>query len=258
MARTLCLGLLLVSATLLAGCSKEEEKKQVAAPPPPPPPPPAPRCPLDQLRTELQISDKVVISEAEAPPNCDDRRNILVFFDAFVNGHSDTLREMMDPEDSIQLEAMINANHLESSSTRIREVSLQTGTSPEGRSCVLALYLLDDGYVAQLWYYKDVFGASNFEAAPQPPDVVERLSGTDLIESWFTVLQKERELYEEYDEQVDDLTPQAETSNTGSGWGSGGSRTGGGGVPTGPIGPGGPGGPNPNGPVGPGGPGGPG
>ena len=48
----------------------------------------------EELDDELQVSEKVQLSEAEAPPNCDDRRNLLVFFDAFVNGQADTLREM--------------------------------------------------------------------------------------------------------------------------------------------------------------------
>ena len=106
----LCAGLFVLLPMGLAGCGGEEEKKEeTAVAPPPPPPPPRPRCALDDLRNELQISGKVKLSEAEAPPNCDDRRNLLVFFDAFVTGQADTLREMMSMEDSMQLEAMSRA-----------------------------------------------------------------------------------------------------------------------------------------------------
>ncbi len=237
----------------LAGCGgDEEEKQEVAVAPPPPPPPPRPKCALGDLREELQVSSKVRLSEAEAPPNCDDRRNLLVFFDAFVNGQADTLREMMDIQDSMQLEAMLNAEQLASVTTRIREVTLETGISPEGRPCVLALYLLDDGYQAQMWYFKDPLGGSSFSSAPQPPNVVDRLSGNDMVESWFALLQEERDRGSEYDDMLDDLGQPAQSTS-----GSGGGTSGGNMVPPSrsPSSPGGPAAPRgPSGPRTPGGP----
>lgn len=244
----LCAGLFALLPMGLAGCGGEEEKKQeTAVAPPPPPPPPRPKCALGDLRNELQISDKVQLSEAEAPPNCDDRRNLLVFFDAFVNGQADTLREMMSIDDSMQLEAMLNAEQLGPTVARIREVTLETGVSPEGRPCVLALYLLDDGYQAQMWYFKDPLGGSSFSSAAQPPNVVDRLSGTNLVESWFALLQEERDRANEYDDMLDDLgqSEQGQSSSSGNA------------APSSPRSPSSPSGPSPLGPSGPRSPGGP-
>ena len=225
----------------LVGCGGEEEKNEVAVAPPPPPPPPRPKCTLGDLRAELRVSDKVKLSEAEAPPNCDDRRNLFVFFDAFVNGQADTLREMMSTQDSMQLEAMLNAGQLAPAVARIREVTLETGVSPEGRPCVLAMYLLDDGYQAQMWYFKDQLGGSSFSSAAQPPNVVDRLSGNDLVESWFALLQEERDRGSEYDDILDDLGQPEQSSNSSSSTAA----------PAAPRGPSRPGGPSPLGPSGP-------
>jgi hypothetical protein len=188
----------------------------------------------------------VVLTEAEAPPDCDERRNLLVFFDAFVNAQPDTLREMMSAHDSMMLDAMVSTDQLAPAAARIREVTLQTGVSPEGRPCVLAMYLLDDGYQAQLWYFKDEMGQSAFTSAIQPPDVVDRLSGINLVDSWFTVLQEEQDRANEYDDELDELTAE-EGGRSGSASGST--------APPLPLSPSGP--PGPRGPSSPGGPSGP-
>ena len=244
----LCLGLAALLPLGLSGCGGEEEKQEeaVQAPAPVPTAPRRPACALDDLRAELQISDKVRLTEAEAPPNCDDRRNLLVFFDAFVNPQADTLREMLSLEDAMQLEAMLNAGQLAPLSDRIREVTLNTGVSPLGRPCVLAMYLLDDGYHAQMWYFKDTSGASSFESVAQPPDVVDRLSGADLVASWFEVLQEERDRASEYDDEVDELSSgqSAPPASSSGNAGGGAPRT----PPRRPASPSGPGGPKPLGP----------
>jgi hypothetical protein len=242
-------GLFLVTSMQLIGCSDPPPPPPVAVDPGPPPPPPPPPCALDQLRVELQISDKIRLSQAEAPPNCDERRNILIFFNAFVNGDADTLRQMMSSEDSLQLEAMINAGQFEPAIEEIRQVTLETGISPQAQHCCLAMYLIGDGYEAQLWYYAEVSGVPTFSAAPQPPNIVGQLSGTDLVESWFAVLEREREIASELDDEVDDLGGAASSGGSSSS-NSGGGGFPGGAPPTGPIGPGG----RPGGPVGPGGP----
>ncbi len=239
-------GLLVMLPMGLTGCGGEEEKVTEAAPPPAPRAPARPRCALVDLREELQVSDKVVLTEAEAPPDCDERRNLLVFFDAFVNAQPDTLREMMSAHDSMMLDAMVSTDQLAPAAARIREVTLQTGVSPEGRPCVLAMYLLDDGYQAQLWYFKDEMGQSAFTSAIQPPDVVDRLSGINLVDSWFTVLQEEQDRANEYDDELDELTAE-EGGRSGSASGST--------APPLPLSPSGP--PGPRGPSSPGGPSGP-
>ena len=257
--RAACGLLLGMMPVFVAGCSDPE--------PPPAPqaaaparvaPAPSFNCDLDQLREELEITDRVRISLAEAPPNCQERRDVLSFFDSFVEADADTLRGYLASDDSLQLESMINAGHFDDSIERIRNVTLQTGVSPEGRHCILAIYLLDEGgYEAQLWYYDQGRAGSTgvFSAASQPPSIIYKLSGVDLVESWFKVLQAEAEAWHEYDYELDDISEGVEAAAPSS------NRGGGGTLPSGPIGPGSPGrspgGPNPGGPGGPG-PGGPG
>ena len=245
-------GLLLLTSSHLIGCSDPPPPPPKVVDQGPPPPPPPPPCALDDLRQELQIDDKIRLSQAEAPPNCDERRNVLIFFNAFVNADADTLRQMMSSEDSLQLEAMINAGQFESAIEQIRQVTLETGIGPEGQHCCLALYLVNGGYEAQLWYYAEENGVPSFSAAPQPPGIVDNLSGTDLVASWFAVLEEEREIANELDDEVDDLGSATPASSSSSNSSSGGGAFPGGAPPTGPIGPGGPG--RPGGPVGPGGP----
>ena len=78
-------GVLVMLPVGLTGCGGEEEKVTEAAPPPAPRAPARPRCALVDLREELQVSDKVKLTEAQAPPDCDDRRNLLVFFDDTIS-----------------------------------------------------------------------------------------------------------------------------------------------------------------------------
>ena len=73
-----------------------------------------------------------------------------------------------------------------------------------------------------------------------------KLSGIDLVESWFKVLQAETEIWQEYDYEIDDISEGVEAAAPTP------SRGGGGTLPSGPIGPGSPGrspgGPGPGGP----------
>jgi hypothetical protein len=248
--RGACCLLLGMMPVIIAGCSDPEPpppKREVKSAPVAPPP--SFNCDLDQLREELEITDRVRLSQAEAPPNCQERRDVFSFFDAFIEADADTLRGYMASDDSLQLEAMINAGHFDDSVERVRNVTLQTGVSPEGRHCILAIYRLNEGgYEAQLWYYDQGQGGSNgvFSAASQPPDIMNKLSGIDLVESWFKVLQAEAEIWQEYDYEIDDISEDVEAPSPSSNRGSGGT------LPSGPIGPGSPGrspgGPGPGGP----------
>ncbi|MCH2149080.1 MAG: hypothetical protein MK095_06555, partial [Phycisphaerales bacterium] len=161
-------GLMLLASFHLIGCSDPPPPPPKVVDPGPPPPPPPPPCALDDLRIELQIDDKIRLSQAEAPPNCEERRNVLLFFNAFVNADADALRQMMSSEDSLQLEAMINAGQFESAIDGIRQVTLETGIGPEGQHCCLALYLVDGGYEVEDFF--PAFGQDGrwlfFTAAP--------------------------------------------------------------------------------------------
>ena len=78
---------LLVGTLTLVGCEDDEEKVTKEEPPPrvdiaPPPPP----CTLADLRDQLQISDRLHLTQAKAPPLCIQKENTLKFFNAFLTG----------------------------------------------------------------------------------------------------------------------------------------------------------------------------
>ena len=267
--QTECLALpVLLSAAMmagmlsLAGCGEDEEKKVVRdVDPGPPPPPPPPPCTLADLRDQLQISDRLHLTQAQSPPGCIEKENTLKFFNAFLTGDVETMRPFLGPEDAEQLDLMVAADQLSPAADRIKSLTLQSGSNPQGQMCVLAIYLMDDNnYQLQMWQYEDRQSQPIFVAAPQPPGMIDQIWGTNLVDSWFAVLDNERKAVQELDDDVDFFGPSSAGTSSAPSGGPMGGPMGGGAPPGGPIGPGGPGGPvgpgGPGGPIGPGGPGG--
>ena len=259
------LGVLLLSVplALLTGCEgdpepeKEDDPREFVAPAPPPAPP----CTLAELRDQLQISDRLHLTQAKAPPLCIQKENTLKFFNAFLTGDVETMRPFLGPEDAEQLDLMVAADQLSPAADRIKSLTLQSGSNPQGQMCVLAIYLMDDNdYQLQMWQYEDRQSQPIFVAAPQPPGMIDQIWGTNLVDSWFAVLDNERKAVQELDDDVDFFGPSSAGTSSAPSGGPMGGPMGGGAPPGGPIGPGGPGGPvgpgGPGGPIGPGGPGG--
>jgi hypothetical protein len=192
-----------VLALLLAGCGAEEEPVAIAPAyvPPPPPMPTAPAVtPIADLMAELRIDERINLSEEMAPNTDAARRAVLSFFDSIARGNSRALTSMLTEADRRELQAMVEDETWAAATQGIYSIDIQTGSSQHGE-CALALIESEHGFQAQLWYYHegDPF---EFEAAPTPPDVVNRLSGSDWIKAWHDLLEAERMLADKPDAPV--------------------------------------------------------
>jgi hypothetical protein len=216
-----------VLAIGLAGCEEEPAAQVVVAPPaapPPPPPPPKPTVtPIADLMAQLSIDQRVVLPEDKAPDNDTDRIAVLTFFDAFARGDDETLGSMMSMLDRVELEALVTSGILESTASAITEIRLETGPSPYGQNCALAVFEVESDYQPQLWYYTAAPDSSSFDAAPAPPRIIDQLYGDDWITQWHTLLEDEIALANELDAELEPEQVYLKNSR-----GSGGASAGGG------------------------------
>jgi len=217
----------------LAGCSEEEEPQQQVVERKPAPPPKPKVTPIDQLKQQMAIDERVMLPEQEAPNSDAERRALLSFFDAFARGDAQTLEEMMTLVDARELEALEGSGQLRSTAEDIAQIQIQTGTSPDGRDCALAVYFVNGSFQPQMWYY-DGSGAGEFtfEAAPSPPGIIDQLHGEDWIAKWHEILNKEIELANKPD--IEYVPPQQNLDEEGSDGDDSGSE------PSNPSGPSGP------------------
>lgn len=206
----------------LMGCS--EEPPVVVAPVKPsgpvtPPPPPAPAVKtVAQLMGELGIDDRVMMLEGWAPQSTEERRVVLEFFDAFARGDAASLRMMLPPLEQAELRALEESGQWSETLDGLYSISVESGVSPDGDRCVLALFDVEGGAVPQpqLWAYRQESGGWIFEAQPCPPGIMSKLSGNDQITAWHEILQKEIELASKPEEDVS-VDPVDLDSNTSSG-----------------------------------------
>lgn len=187
----------------LTGCGGEEAPPAVVrdTTPPPPPPPPAPRVTsIEDLMAQLGIDERVMLPENQAPDNDADRIALLNFFDAMVRGDDKTVSEMIPLTDREQLESMIETGQwAKTTGKAIDMVELRTGQHPLGGPVVLALYTVGFDLQPQMWSYGSDDRGYVFEAVQGPPDILDRISSTDLINAWFKYLETELALADEPD-----------------------------------------------------------
>lgn len=223
-----------VAAMGLAGCGGEEAPPPVAqntTPPPPPPPPKPAVTPISDLMAQLGIDERVIFPEDQAPQNDEDRIAILNFFDAMVRGDDKTIAEMIPLTDQEQLAALVDSGQWEKTTgSAIEMVELRTGKDPLGGDVVLALYTVGFDYQPQMWEYGSDGEEYVFNAVPGPPDILDRITGTDLIAEWFKFLDTELALADQPDVEL-----KPETARLGGDGSSSGNS--GGGTPDGPIAP---------------------
>lgn len=193
---------LATAGVLLVGCGGEEEEVVDRTPQPPPPPPP-PRVPdVEELMDRLQIDERVMLFEENAPDSEEERVAVLEFFDAFARGNHQEARRRMSPQDADELKVLVDAGLWQDETAAIEEILLETGRSPHGDKCVLAIYLVDGQDQVQLWYYQSVGGEILFESVPMPPELTSRLSG-NWIEAWHEILEQEEQLAMQPDEDIE-------------------------------------------------------
>jgi hypothetical protein len=203
----LCATMGLTVCIVAPGCSNEPEQQVNLAPPPPPPPPAEPPkpsvTPVEQLMVDLNIDPKVVLPEERAPDNDVDRTAVLVFFDAIARGNAEALKPMMPLTDQLELTALIESGEWQKTASKIQSVEIQTGTYEENK-CALAVIEVGNGanmtFQPQLWYYHTEEDQPQFEAAPTPPNIMDKLSGDDWIAAWHAILEEEAMLAMRLDE----------------------------------------------------------
>jgi hypothetical protein len=181
-----------------SGCGEQEQPPvQIVqnAPAPPPPPPPPAVTPIEQLMVDLNIDRRVVLPEDKAPSNNADRKAVLEFYDAMARGNERALRTMLAETDKRELDALVESGAWKDTTSRIKRINVQTGTNSLAQNCALAVIEVASGsqtnFQPQLWYYTVEDETPNFEAAPTPPGIMDRLSGPDWIAAWHTILAEE-------------------------------------------------------------------
>ncbi len=225
----------------LTGCGGDEPEPaaMVARNYTPPPPPPPKLTPISELMTQLGIDERVRLPEDRAPDNDEARRAVLEFFDAIARGDDRALASMVSTTDRLELEALVESGAWRETTASISRIDVQTGFDPQDASytCALAVMYVDDTFQPQLWHYGfDDMDGARFDAAPTPPGIMDRLSGTDWIAAWFDVLAQELALANKPDEDY-----RVAQTIYASGIGGSGVSQGPGAEPDGPGLPGGPG-----------------
>lgn len=140
---------------------------------------------------QLGIDDRVRLPEDKAPSTDEERRAVLEFFDALARGDAAALGTMLSGLDRAELDELVQAGAWQAATSQITRVQVETGESPDGQPCALAICYVGDSFQPQLWYFTaDVDGAT-FNAVATPPGIMDRLSGSDWIAAWFKVIEQE-------------------------------------------------------------------
>lgn len=223
--------LVIGTGAALSGCGEE----------PPPPTKKVTKAPtrttkrvptIAELVEELQIDQRVIMTEKNAPTSETERRALLVFFDAWVRGDNRAISSMLGEADQAQLRDMVDEGQWELVTGDVIDiVQIRVGPSDRGDTCVLAQFESGVMNQSQLWRYRDAGDGIMFEAVATPPGMTERLSGDDLIADWWKILEEENAMWDLPDnEQLGDLLAEEEDQEgASSGSNNNGRRTPGGG-----------------------------
>lgn len=138
---------------------------------------------VTELHSNLSIDERIFMNELDAPRDEASRVAVLTFIDAMLNVDTNALGGFLSPQDQVQLQAMV-ADGLSSYMQQISMVQLSTGSSPDGKSCVLALFEVGLDYQIQVWFYENTGDGFSFKAGPTRPNLVNKLNG-DWIVNYF-------------------------------------------------------------------------
>jgi hypothetical protein len=188
---------------------------------------------VEQLMSSLSIDDRIHFEDAGAPRSEAARVAVLRFADALLKVDTTTLLSMLSFGDQLELDAMTKAG-LGEQMNEVSLVIMYTGTSPDGRDCMMLVYEVGMEYQVQVWYYEKVGNDFSFTAAEIPPNLHNKLSG-NWISSYFAMKEEQTEIANQPDEETS-YTLAGDTTTSGS-------LDGGQGGPQGPSGPTGPRGP---------------
>jgi hypothetical protein len=156
---------------------------------------------------ELNVDPRIKMSEATAPRSTEDRRAVLTFFDAIVKNNVNSVESMLAPKEQAELINLRETGRWDPAVEGIQEVTIETGPkpsiigvgSPTARLAVLAIFQVNGHYEPTLWYLSDGPNGAEFEAAPTPPDILNRVSGNDMIAAWHRIIEEEMAKSQEMD-----------------------------------------------------------
>ena len=230
----------------VSGCGSSEPQASVQPVRRAPAAPAAPSrpavIPVSELMAQQGIDERVRMAEDKAPGSTQARIAVLEFFDAFARGDDTAVGSMLSSLDRAELTELVDSGTWAEHTSKISQVEVETGRSPDGEDCALAILYVGDDFQPQLWYYTVEADGAEFAAVAAPPDMMNRLSGSDWITAWFAVLEEELALADKPDE--DFSVPQQDFTDPKDKKSSGPSQS----APSGPSDPGrpsSPGGPNP-------------
>jgi hypothetical protein len=222
----IALGLIAAASPALSGCGEEPPPPPVVqAPAPPPPPPPPPLTTIAELMERFGFDGRIRLREEQAPGSDPARIAVLRFFDAFLRGQETAVRAMLSIPDQLQLDELVASGEWAASLEGVTRVDVRCGRSPQGDDAVLAIFHVGTEFQPQLWLMELRGEEGTFDAVPTPPDIMNRLSGTDWIAAWFKVNQEEMARADQLDEVV--VIPQRDLGDE-----SGSSRASSGGMPS--------------------------
>lgn len=227
MNRTIRNASLAALALTLVGCQGEDPKAKTVEAPPPPPAPKKPAVEsIESLMAQLNIDPRVVLPEDKAPPTTAERKAVLELFDGFVRGDSQVVSSYISYSDRPLLQELVSSGQWKESTDKISQVRIESGITPLGEPCVLAIIQSGMKFQPQMWQYSAGTDMPYmFDSFYAPPDMMNKLSGTDWISAWYKIVEDELKLAEMPDE---DLAPaQRVLDETTSSGGS---------VPSGPVG----------------------
>ena len=144
---------MVIGLTSCGGDSAPEEPQQQVRQNPKPKPKPKVKT-VAQLQKELDVDERIYLDEKQAPRKAESRQAVLKFFNAFLTVDRPTLQNMLPFSEQLEVDAMIEAG-LSDIMDRVTFLELKTGTSPEGKECVLGIYEIGMNYQVQVWYFEN-------------------------------------------------------------------------------------------------------
>lgn len=218
--------LALAPMLLIGGCGEEEKPVVVkkAAPVVDNTPKVAPVTPVSELMKQYGIDSRIVLRESDAPGTDAERIAILKFFHSMITADAPRFSSMLSSQDRMEFTALQETDMFKEAVLDIGQVDLQGGSSPDYQPAVVAIMTMQstNDYPAQLWTY-DVggnTGTPTFTSAPTPLSVMDKLTTTAQVDTWYRLLDEEMTRAMALDETIEsltmDLSQEGDTSASGS------------------------------------------
>ncbi|MEC8250134.1 MAG: hypothetical protein VX050_00625 [Planctomycetota bacterium] len=199
--------IILTSLTsLLVACGGKEEVVQ--APPPKPKPvvvQPEPVVVKELSGTELiakfNLDPRLMLADDMAGTE-QERKKVLTFFNAILEGDMRMLRSMVSSDDALQFEALADLGGFDDEVLAgVDTIELHFGTDEEeGGSAVLAWFATGKNDEVQMWTFETV--DSKFKSQWGNPEMVDRLHSADPVAVWYALNRQEQALAELPDEVI--------------------------------------------------------